>query len=259
VSPLSDLQARVRRAVVHGEMAALEPALRGGHAPAKRLAIHHRHYTTSLVTAIVDRFPATVWLVGGPLVSEAAALFVREYPPARPCIAEYGEHFPRFLSAQPTTRDVPYLGQFAELEWHLGRLSLAVDRAPLSNLSAVDSRHIAGVRLELQSGVHYAHFNWPVDALISLYLTDCQPDTYTLDVGEVWVELRGRRGELQMQRLTQATCAFRAAIAGGSPLGDAAVAALDVEAEFDVSQALVTLLSEGLVAAIDVAPDREEA
>ena len=40
--------------------------------PEHRLAIHRRHYVASLTRALVERFPATVWLVGSELVTHVA-------------------------------------------------------------------------------------------------------------------------------------------------------------------------------------------
>jgi hypothetical protein len=135
----------------------------------------------SLRRALVERFPATVWLVGSELVTHAATAFVREQPPSKPCVAEYGEDFPRYLAVHPAAQSLPYLAQFAELEWHLGRLALATDES---------------------ANVQHVHLEWSLDELIGLYLTDTAPDEYTLRLEDVWLEIRGLRGELQMNRLT---------------------------------------------------------
>jgi hypothetical protein len=90
VFTLADIQAGIRDALVDGNGAAVAPVLVGGRRPAQRLAIHQRHYVASLTRALVERFPATVWLVGSELVTHVATLFVREHPPTRPCVAEYG-------------------------------------------------------------------------------------------------------------------------------------------------------------------------
>ena len=163
---LADIQAGIRDAVVNGNDAAVAPVLLGGAYPEHRLAIHRRHYMASLTRALVERFPATAWLVGSELVTHVAASFVREHPPSRPCIAEYGDGFPRYLGAHPSAESLPYLTQFAELEWHLGRLALATE-------------------------------------VIGLYLTDTAPAKYALRQEDVWLEIRGLRGELQMHRLTR--------------------------------------------------------
>lgn len=250
MSGLTDLQAGVRTAVVEGDMSAVAPLLRGGSDPRKRLAIHHRHYTSSLVTAVVDRFPATVWLVGSPLVTDAARVFVQAHPPTMPCIAEYGEHFPGFLATRSGATQVPFLGQFAELEWHLSRLALAVEGPTVTDLSTIDATHVADARLALQPSVHYLHLGWGLDRLISLYLTDSEPESYELDVNDIWLELRGVRGDLRMNRLMRGEFTFRSTLLAGTGLGDAALAAIEVDPAFDPGAALMALFSEGLVAAI---------
>ena len=175
---LADIQAGIRNALVDGNSAAVAPVLLGGTRPEHRLAIHQRHYVASLTRTLVDRFPATVWLVGSELVTHVATSFIRKHPPSRPCVAEYGEGFPRYLGAAGS---LPYLTQFAELEWHLGRLALATEESP---------------------NVQYIHLDWALDELIGVYLTDTAPDAYALRQEDVWLEIRGLRGELQMNRLS---------------------------------------------------------
>jgi hypothetical protein len=177
---LADIQSAVRDALVHGDRSDLAPILLGGAHPAHRLAIHQRHYTASLTRALLDRFPATVWLVGSALVTDAATSFIREQPPSKPCIAEYGESFPRHLGEHPVAASLPYLSQFAELEWHLGRLALATE----------DSPH-----------VHYFHLDWSLDELIGVYLSNSAPDQFSLRHEDVWLEIKGLRGSLDMHRL----------------------------------------------------------
>src|SRR5438093_1939885 len=127
VSPLAEVQALFRQAVVTGEKSRLVPLLSGGRYPAKRLAIHQRHYETSLVTALLGKFPATTWLTGTRFVTEAATRFVHDRVPQAPCIAEYGREFPMFLSSCRGAVRVPYLNDFAELEWQVGQLAIAVE------------------------------------------------------------------------------------------------------------------------------------
>jgi hypothetical protein len=181
VLTLADVQARIRGALVDGDSAAVAPILVGGTHPEQRLAIHQRHYVASLTRALVERFPATVWLVGSELVTHVATSFVREHPPSRPCVAEYGDGFPQYLGSHPALVSLSYLAQFAELEWHLGRLALATDESP---------------------NVQYVHLDWALDELIGFYLTDTAPDAYALRQEDVWLELFGLRGELQMNRLS---------------------------------------------------------
>lgn len=180
---LAEIQTVIRAALIHGDNAMAVRLLHGGAHPEHRLGVHQRHYATTLTRALVERFPATVWLVGSDLVNHAAQSFIREHPPATPCIAEYGDTFPKHLGAQPGADALPYLTQFANLEWHLGRLALATDES---------------------TNTHYLHLDWSLDELMAVYLADSAPEQFALRREEVWLEVRGARGELHMNRLTPA-------------------------------------------------------
>ena len=97
---------------------------------------------------------------------------MRRHPPHGPCIAEFGADSPAFLSGRPATERVPYLRAFAELEWGVGLVSVAVDNPPigLDELSAVPTDALPDAVLVLQPGLRYLHAEWPVDGLIKLYL-----------------------------------------------------------------------------------------
>jgi hypothetical protein len=195
VLTLADIQAGIRDALVNGNSAAVAPVLLGGSRPEQRLAIHQRHYVASLTRALVERYPATVWLLGSELVTHVASQFIREHPPSRPCIAEYGDEFPRYLGANPAADALPYVAQFAELEWHLGRLALATEGS---------------------ANVQYIHLAWTLDELIGFYLADSAPEAYTLRREDVWLEIVGLRGELRMKRLSEEEFARRVA---AEPIG----------------------------------------
>jgi hypothetical protein len=174
---LADAQIHIASALISGRALEWNELLIGGALPGRRFAIHARHYASSLTRAIVERFPATVWLTGSELVGRAAAAFVHEHPPTRPCIAEYGDEFPVFLGSWPSATELPYLEQFATIDWHLGRLAVAVDEPPV-----------------------VLRVDWSLDELFTFFLSGNAPDRYVLRAGTVWLELRGARGELTIER-----------------------------------------------------------
>jgi len=172
---LAEIQLQFRDAVVHAG-AEVGPLLIGGSDPVKRLMIHRRNFETSLVDALLGKFPATGWLVGTPFLQQAADRFIREHPPQAPCIAEYGAAFPDFLSQCPGTGHLPYVGEFAELEWHVGQVAIAID----------DARCMRAT--------------WPVDELMKFYLTDTAPDHFELSPIDGWIEVHGGRGQFRLRR-----------------------------------------------------------
>ena len=223
--------------------------LLGGHDPAGRLSVHQRNYETSLVDALLVKFPATAWLVGTPFLTKAALRFVHEYPPQAPCIAEYGASFPAFLSTCKGSERVPYLKDFADLEWCVGQVAIAVDAPPISGdvFLKITPEALPQMRLTLQPGLHYLHTSWSVDELMKLYLTQTAPDRLEMAPGDVWIELRGARGQFHFSRLRPAEFIFRKSIAERRSIGEAAELALDIDETFDPGQSLAALIADGLI------------
>jgi hypothetical protein len=248
---LAEIQRRVARAVLADEIEALAPLLVGGVAPGKRLEIHRRHYETSLAAALLQKFPATAWLVGAHVLEAAARAYALMSPPAAPCIAEYGAGFPAFV-ARRVGAELPYLEAFAALEWEVGRVSIAVAHEPL-DWSALVSRGadaLLDARLALQPGVAYARFGWRVDQLLTAYLGGSAPETFVLATEDSPLEVRGARGSVSVERLDAATYEFRRALASGGSIGESAALALDRDASFDAGRALRALVQAGLVTAL---------
>jgi hypothetical protein len=242
----------MRQAIVAGDEPAAVPLLIGGGDPARRLAIHRRTYEASLVTALMSKIPATTWLAGSPLVVEAARRFVRESPPSAPCIAEFGSEFPVALSDRPEALSLPYLRAFAELEWLVGQIAIAVERRPIRRavVRNVEPAVLIDARYSLQPGLRYLRASWPVDDLMRLYLSAARPERFLLEPADVLVEARGSRGEFRMARLDAGVFAFRRALLEGNTLGDAAERAFGEDAAFDPGGATAAIFDEGLITQI---------
>jgi Putative DNA-binding domain len=247
--PLSEMQQRLRDAVVFGDASRVADLLIGGAQPEGRLAIHQRHYHASLESALLTKFQATGWLVGTSFLQEAIRNFIRRHAPHAPCMAEYGDNFPQFIATQRGAERVPYLLAFAELEWRLGQAAIAVDEPTigLDALSQLAPENLQDATLRLQPGIHYLSAAWPIDDSIKLYLMETKPDQYPLAPAEVCIEVRGSRGTFQIDRLEATEFTFRRAIQGGRSIGDAAADALDLDAGFDPGRALVCLVNQGHV------------
>jgi hypothetical protein len=245
---LTDLQARVAHAVIMGNADSVSEYLAGGADPRRRLGIHRRHYETSLVTALCDKFPATAWLAGADVVAAAAREYIRAHPPSRPCIAEYGGGFAEFLSSYGRATAIPYLKSFADLERAVGEVSIAVDFLPLqwSDFANAGPERLLDLKVRLQPGLRYVYSAWGVDELMTMYLEDAQHETFVMSEVETFVEIRGARGVLSIARIDPATFAFRVALSSGDSIASAADSALERDATFDAGGALQQLALSGL-------------
>lgn len=250
--PLAELQQRLRDALVAPDGRDLEGLLRGGRHPERRFAIHQRHVESSLTSAIVGRFPATAWLIGGRRIDAAARTFVRAFPPVAPCMAEYGETFPAFLATWPDAARLPYVPDFATLDWHLGRLALEVSYPAFERdaLADVDVDALPHMTIGLQPGLRYLRTRWDLDGLMQRFLTDDASERWQLREEDTRLELRGARGAFHVSRLDAGTFAFRQALSTGAALGAAAATAVEHESTFDPGAALVALIDERLLTAL---------
>lgn len=249
---LAEIQSLVREAVVSGQTTALEPLLAGDGKTLARFEIHRRNYEASLINALLEKFPASAWLVGTSFLSQAAMLYVHRHPPEAPCIAEYGGGFPKFLSECPGAERVPYLRSFAKLEWYLGHVAIAVDEpgVPQEAFRAIPPELLPDLSLRLQPGVCYLAAEWPVDELMKLYLTENAPKYLSFEPAAVWLEIRGARGEFTLTRLARGEFLFRQSILDGNSIGAAAECALEGDANFDPATAMASLIASGLVTCI---------
>jgi hypothetical protein len=82
---------------------------------------------------------------------------------------------------------------------------------------------------------------------MKLYLTGTAPAEYRLAPADVWLEVRGARGEFRIDRLDAANFVFRKAVLDGQSIGVAAERALDANIGFDVGRAFTTLVRSGHV------------
>ena len=247
---LAETQALFRHAMVTGDFSGVAGLLDGRFQ--KRIAIHRRNYQSSLVDALLGKFPAVAWLVGIEFVREAAETFIEQCPPQKPCIAEYGEKFSEFLSTRPGAELVPYLQKFAELEWHIGHMAIAIPErhVAITEMSSIDSEKIPELRMSLQHGVRYVRSSWPIDELMRLYVTDCVPEQFEFAPCDVFLEVRGARGAFQINRLPEPDYCFRESLANGLRIGDSAGRAMDVDELFDAGSALVQMITAELVTSI---------
>jgi hypothetical protein len=221
----------------------------GGPSPLRRLEIHVRHFETSLAAALATKFQATAWLLGPPLFEAAARAFVHAHPPRRPCIAEYGADFAAFVAAFRQARDLPYLREFAELEWVVGQASIATDAATLEwpAIAALGAERLLDARVALQTGLRFLRTHWSVDELLTTFLRGSEPAVFEIKQSGPCIEIRGSRGAVALGRIARAAFEFRSTLAAGGSIASAAAAALEHDDGFDAGAALRDVVGAGLV------------
>src|SRR5262249_36879839 len=159
--------------------------------------------------------------------------------------AEYGDEFPEFLANLPAGERMPYLKDFAHLEWLVGNVSVEIDVPclALKDFSLIDEERLADTVLRLQPGLRYQETSWPIDDLLKLYLTDTAPDQYVLEPVDVWLEVRGARGSFTIDRLDAAEFVFRESISQGKSIRAAVDCAFQANPKFNLGEAFARLIN----------------
>lgn len=255
--PLRETQAAMCRALLEGDAKRLMPQLaaEGVHAETQ-IAVYRNNLFASLTDVLRDAFPVICRLVDDRFFAYAAHEFIRQHPPLRPCLSEYGARFPDFLADFPPCRELSYLADVARFEWLLSRAAHAeiatpMDPTALASLAPEDTPRLV---LQLDPSLGYLASPWPIDRIWQANRRGAEEGmTIDLDAGGVCLEIGRRDGAVVYRALDAATVAFRQALAEGTTLEGGAGIALDLDERFDLAAAFADLFREGAVTSFAVA------
>lgn len=250
MSALRELQGAMRAGVLGGDaQSALALILPDGLTPEGRLALYRNNTLTSLTAALKATFPVVCRLVEERFFSFAAARYIRQRPPAQPCLAEYGADFADFLAAFEPVRHLHYLPDVARLEWAVNLAYHAPDA------SRLDPAALAAVRPERQEAIAFVLH--PSSRLVAspypieLVWRANQPEgdgVVDLGIGSSRLLVWRRELDVHVAELGAAGFAFADALAAGRSLGAAYRLAAAVEPDFDLTVALHRHFARGTFA-----------
>ena len=210
------------------------------------LAVYRNTIAKGCVDALAANFPTVASLVGPEWFDAAAALFAREHPPTSAALLAYGAAFPDWLARFPPAEELPYLPAIAGLD-HLWTTALfAAEAAPLTaEAFALAPERLAGARAALHPSLA---FRWFDNGLPGLWLAARRPEPGDMAWGEApQGVLIVRPGETVTCRLLDAAGhAFLAAVGDGQTLGEAIVAAGEIDPAADLSALFAALIADGV-------------
>ena len=240
-----------------------------------RLAVYRHHVTSTLTDALKATFPVVTRLVDERFFGYLADRYVNAHPPAGPCLFEFGESFAEFVCTFDPARHLVYLADVARLEWAMNRALHADEPSPFdpAALAAVPPHRLASTVLHCDPSLTLLASPWPIDRIWRANQPGAEspgaespnaesPNAESivdLEAGGVRLEVRRAGDDVGFRTLDPATYEFRAALAGGRPLGDAADAALALDPGFDLGAALHAVLEDGVIVGLtfDEAPQEE--
>jgi hypothetical protein len=256
---LHDLQTAFAGALLAddaGPLAALIAA--DGLTAEERLDVYRNNVFASLTAVLRDTFPAVCRLVDERFFAYAANEFIRHSPPRRAVLAEYGVQFATFLAGFAPASELVYLPDVARLEWLMASAANAADAKPVAAavLAPIPAEETPRLILRFHPALGYIASPWPIDRIWRANRRGTDGgEGIDLAAGGVRLEVNRSGGDVMLRVLDPAGFAFRAALAGGARLEQAAVLALAADAGFDLAQDFSALFRDGAVVDVTVAPE----
>src|SRR5712692_4825861 len=162
--------------------------------PRARLAIYRHHVLTTLSVTLESAFPVVCQLVDKRFFAYAVDAFIREHPPAGPCLVEYGAVFPEFLEGFPACQGHPYLPDIARLEWAVHQAARVAEVRSLDRgrLDAISLDDLPALRFSIDPTLSYISSPWPVDRIWRAHQEGAEPAEFLdLSAGGACLEVRG--------------------------------------------------------------------
>ncbi len=219
-------------------------------------AIYRNTIMKGCIDALQANYPAVTKLVGKEWMRAAAAIYVREAPPAEPTLLRYGPSFADFLARFEPAAELPYLPGVAQLDrfWieaHAAPNEALLDAAAVASL-AQDA--LAVTVLHPHAAARWAWFaKAPIYTIWSRNRSDIayRENPHRKPEGALLVR---PHDIVQWNEIDAGGCAFLDACAAGRSVAAAANAALNVKSDCDLARLMSTLLSAGAFSGMTIQP-----
>jgi hypothetical protein len=217
-------------------------------APAKRFAVYRNNVVVSLIDALAARFPAVQRIVGEEFFRAMAGVFAPAHPPRSPLIMTYGEGFPAFIETFAPAAELPYLADVARLEAARTHAFHAADATalPARAFSALGPTDLETLRIRFAPGTAIVRSSHPVVTIWAMNADEAEPAPIEDWRGED--ALISREGfDVVVRRLPPGGAVFLSHLLADATLADAASAAMQDSAAFDLAENIAGLISAHLV------------
>jgi hypothetical protein len=251
---LRDLQDAFAREMRVGHAGVAAAVVSDRIAAENRLRIYRNHHAVTLVDALAATYPVVEQLVGARFFRWAAGSYIDAFPPAGPCLFEYGAGFSGVLAGLAACRELPYLPDVARFEWALNRAYHAPDTPPLDPQALLGAAPVdwAKMTLDLHPSCSLIDTRYPVSRIWQAN----QPDSNAaacVDLGAGAERLLVCRiaDVVVWRALDPGEFRFLSALRTGRRLGTANTAATATGA-FDLAATLLTLFRDHLLTGFSV-------
>ena len=247
---LPDLQREFAAAVFDPGSERLPAEIRDGHFSGARLfQIYRNNVFISLTAALAAVYPVVQRLVGEGFFKYAADAFIRAHPPASGNLHDFGVGLAEFLATFPACAAHAYLPDVARLEWaYHAVFHAAAPKFDVAALADVSPERYSELRFGLSPAARLIASEYPLLALWRANQAGAAETPIDLDAGGDRLLVFRRELEVEFKRLSVGEHALLAAWQRGATLHAASDAALEAEAEFDLTRCLQQHVALGTIA-----------
>lgn len=240
---LSELQRQFAITVFDGSCAfTADLALLDSLSTAQRMEVYRSSIYGNYRAALADVYPVVKRLIGEACFDSVATHFIQLTPSPSGDIHQFGAEFPQYLLHHPALADLNYLSDVASLEWQMHEIYYEDELPPLdiSALSALPQDVHGDIVFTLTPACRLFVSPFPIDRIWQANQPDVvAPEEIYLDAGGARMLVRRREGVLELQPLSQAAYVLLEWISRGQRFGDALLAALVIQPDFDVAPFLL--------------------
>lgn len=220
---------------------------------AQHLNVYRNNVFESLTSVLQAAYPVVTRLVSEGFFSYASSGYIAKYPPHSGNLHEFGEHLGEFLAEFSPARELVYLPDVARLEWARHRAYHAADGTPLGfdALAMVPEAEYGNLRFRLHPSAHLVSSDFPILRIWKVNQQEYEGDS-SVNLNDGGVQLLViRRSEVEIETLSVGEHALLLAIDSGHPFALAAEAAMNAEAELDLSGTLARHFRLGTFVQLD--------
>jgi hypothetical protein len=211
------------------------------------LAVHRNNVMSGLIKLVAARFPVVRRLLGEESFLEKVRRFIAAEPPRSPLLLDYGDGFPHFLRRLGDDADIGCIADIADLEVARVKAYHAADAAalPPQAFAALPADRLAGLRLSLHPSVALLQSQFPI---VSVWHAHQEPADARLRQPRPEAALIARPMlEVEVWNLPPGGFAFLTALSRAATMAEAAEAAMDAAADFDLAVNLAVLIQARIV------------
>ncbi|HVY81590.1 MAG TPA: DNA-binding domain-containing protein [Steroidobacteraceae bacterium] len=214
---------------------------------ATALAVHRNTVMKGLTDALAANYPTVAQLVGEDWFRACALEYAGRYPAPSPVLALYGEEFPRFLTQFPPAGALAYLAEVARIDrlWVEAHTSADATVLTAASLVGLAPDALAAGRMTIHPAARFATVRHSAATIWIHHRTARANEPLTVAGDDEGILLTRLHGAVLHTKLTCGAVQLLEQVRNGTTLGAAAAAALEADADFDVTGALSRALAAG--------------